>query len=105
MISLSTLTILPILGAIALLALVAVGLQNMVNARQRVRREYEKRASAKRLAAESKLKLMPKLRPLALKRISLSRANGELTVHHRRGLQIHYPPRVLEGTRPLGDRR
>ncbi len=89
MISLSSLMVIPALGAIALLAMVGIGLQRMVAARSRLRQEYRRRQEVRLRAARVRAILQPKLRPLGLKRVPLESFRQRQSVQHRRRLNLH----------------
>jgi hypothetical protein len=89
MMSLSALMIVPAVGGIALLGLVGVGLQRMVVARSRLRRDLRQREEAKLHAARVRDMLQSQLRPLGMRRITLEHFRQPPAIHHRRRLNLH----------------
>jgi hypothetical protein len=89
MITLETLLILPALLAVCLLALVGFGLQRMVNRSGRRRREMAARSARREMLGKFKARLLPHLRPLALRRVKLNQMVTIKRVHHNRKVRIH----------------
>lgn len=87
--SLSALLILPAIGVIVLVGFVGIALQRMVDRRQRMRTEYRRRAEVKQFAATVKGELLPKLRPLGMRRIHLEPYRDPTKILHRRRLKLH----------------
>lgn len=87
--SLSLIEIIPGVLVFAIMALIGLGLHRMVRARDKMLAEYRRREQVHRMAARFKNEILHELRPLGMRRISLSPYRKENSVLHRRRLNLH----------------
>jgi hypothetical protein len=89
MVSLSTLSVLAIIGAVGLFALAGLAFHRKVQEQERQRAEYRRRAEVKLHATALKVKWRSILRPLGMKGIALEPYRTMKSVDHRRRINLH----------------
>ncbi|WP_325261559.1 hypothetical protein [uncultured Rhizobium sp.] len=89
MVSLSTLSVLVVIGAVVLFTVAGIGFHRKVQEQERQRAEYRRRAEVKLRANALKLKWRSILRPLGMKGIALEPYRTMKSVDHRRRINLH----------------